>query len=68
MSPCIVACKHINLTETKINERVLTFDCDDCGGHWNGNPENAYWKPTGTQEYMCFECYGDILENESPQR
>ena len=68
MSSSIIACKHTNLTENKINERVLTFDCDDCGGTWKGDPDKPYWTPTGTQEYICFECCGDILENESPER
>lgn len=64
MASCIVGCKHKNLTENKINERVLTFDCDDCGGSWKGDPDSKYWTPTGEQEYVCFECYEHMLEIE----
>ena len=68
MSPHIISCNHKNYSETKINERTLTYDCPECGGAWPGIPEKPYWSPVNHQDYTCFECYGDMLNNESPQR
>ena len=64
MAASLIKCKHMNLTENKINERVLTFDCDDCGGSWKGDPDRPFWTPTGEQEYMCFECYEHLIDIE----
>ena len=66
MAPDIVNCKHENFTENKINERTLTFDCEECGGSWAAKPDQPYWTPIGEQEYICFECYGDMVTMEQP--
>ena len=60
MAQFIVSCDHKECKETKINERIMTFDCDDCGKQWNGNPDLPYWTPFKTQEKMCFECLKDM--------
>ena len=65
MAPHIISCKHENCKETKINNLVMKFDCDECGGHWDAKPEEPYWTPYNTQEHLCFECLGDIFEIET---
>tara|TARA_B110000495_G_scaffold109353_1_gene94620 strand:- start:309 stop:722 length:414 start_codon:yes stop_codon:yes gene_type:complete len=64
MSTCIISCDHKNFIETKINDRVMKYECPDCGGNWGPKPDSPYWEPVGTQEFMCFECYEQILQNE----
>ena len=64
MAPHMISCSHLKCQETKINELVMTYDCEDCGGHWKAKPDEPYWTPYKTQEFICFECYGDILEQE----
>lgn len=66
MAPSIVSCKHEKFTETKINERVMTYNCEECGGTWPAKPDSPYWTPIGEQEKICFECYGDMLVQENP--
>ena len=61
MSKYMISCDHIKCRETKINDLVMTFDCDDCGGHWNAKPDKPYWTPFKTQEHMCFECHEDMM-------
>ena len=60
----IISCSHTKCRETKINELTMTFDCDDCGGHWKADPDKPYWTPYKTQENICFECYEDMIELE----
>ena len=64
MSPYIISCNHKKFIETKINDRVMKYDCPDCGGTWGPKPDSPYWEPVGTQELTCFECYEQMLENE----
>ena len=40
MSPYIISCKHSNPIETKINERVMKFNCEECGGIWGQKKTN----------------------------
>jgi hypothetical protein len=64
-TPHMISCDHEKCRETKINNLVMTFDCDECGGHWAAKPNEPYWTPYKVQEYLCFECYGDIFEIET---
>lgn len=61
MAPHMISCTHEKCKESKINNRVLTFDCEECGGSWPGKPDQPYWTPYMTQEYICFECYEDMM-------
>jgi len=61
MAPNIISCSHDKFRETKINDLTMTFDCDECGGHWNAKPDQPYWTPFKVQEYICFECYKDMM-------
>lgn len=61
MAPYMISCKHKNCKENKINERVLTFDCEECGGAWKAKPDQPYWTPHMYQEHICFECYEDMM-------
>jgi hypothetical protein len=64
MAPHIINCNHHDFTEDKINERAMSYKCEECGGSWPANPKLPYWTPIGTQEYMCFECYGHLIDQE----
>jgi hypothetical protein len=64
MAPHMISCEHIKCRETKINELTITFDCDDCGGHWEAKSNEPYWTPLKDQEFICFECYEQMLDNE----
>ena len=64
MTPYIVSCTHEKYTTEKINERIMRYDCSDCGGTWKPKPDSPYWEPVGIQEFICFECYEQMLENE----
>jgi hypothetical protein len=61
MAPYMISCKHENCKENKMNERVLTFDCEECGGVWPGKADQPYWTPFMHQEHICFECYEDMM-------
>lgn len=61
MATTMISCDHEKCNEKKINDLVMTFDCDECGGHWNAKPDQPYWTPFKTQEYICFECYEDMM-------
>ena len=65
MQQYMISCKHEKCIETKINELVMQFDCDACGGHWNAKPDKPYWTPLNEQEHICFSCFGDIFEIET---
>lgn len=65
LSPTLVSCKHTKFTEEKINERTIKYDCEECGCSWPGKPNEPYWTPTNEQEYMCLECFGDIIYMEN---
>ena len=67
MAPNIIKCDHKKFTEEKINERVIKYNCEECGGKWPGKPDKPYWIPTYVQEYMCFECYGNTISIENPE-
>lgn len=67
MATCMISCDHKDLIKNKINERIMTFECEECGGAWTGKPNDPYWTPAFTQENICFECYGDIYMNEYPE-
>jgi hypothetical protein len=61
MAPYMISCKHENCKENKMNERVLTFDCEECGGAWPAKADQPYWTPFMHQEHICFECYEDMM-------
>ncbi len=61
MANTIIPCEHDDCHEKKINEITIMFNCGECGGRWNGKPDNPYWNPKGTQEYFCFECLEEML-------
>tara|TARA_R110002051_G_scaffold5509_3_gene28319 strand:- start:159 stop:596 length:438 start_codon:yes stop_codon:yes gene_type:complete len=64
MSPYIISCNHEKYTTEKINDRIMRYDCSDCGGTWKPKPDSPYWEPIGIQEKICFECVSDIFEVE----
>lgn len=66
LSPTLISCKHKKFTENKINERAISYHCEECGGSWPGRPKEPYWTPVNTQEYMCLECFGHIFDMENP--
>ena len=65
MSPNMISCKHEKCRETKINDLVMKFDCDECGGHWDAKPNEPYWTPFNTQEHICYDCFRNIFETET---
>ena len=61
MATTMISCNHEHCKENKINELVMSFECEDCGGYWKAKPNEPYWTPFKTQEYICFECYEDMM-------
>ena len=61
MATTMISCVHEKCEEKKINDLVMQFNCNDCGGEWKGKPGEPYWTPFKTQEHICFECFEDML-------
>ncbi len=61
MATTMISCDHEHCKENRINELVMSFECEDCGGYWKAKPDEPYWTPFKTQEYICFECYEDMM-------
>ena len=57
----MISCDHEHCKENRINDRIMSFECEDCGGYWVAKPDEPYWTPFKTQEYICFECYEDMM-------
>jgi hypothetical protein len=61
MASTMISCEHKHLNEQLINKKIMKFECDDCKGTWSPHKDLLYWTPKGTQEYFCFECFGEML-------
>lgn len=61
MASTMISCKHENIDEELVNHLAMSFHCNDCGGTWRPMKDKPYWTPKGTQEYLCFECFEEML-------